>query len=124
MTSKGVIECRQQSDPLLAQGREVTADATEHRHPNFRPEAPGDLLLDFNHAKISLRLVVVKRDRKIEQEPEHGPLSPRQSIQQIASRALFGSPRYALGMFRLLGCCRRGIGLIAFCEDRVIATKQ
>ncbi len=58
MTSKGVIECRQQLDPLLAQGRQVTADATEHHHPTFGTETPGDLLLHFDHAQISLRLVV------------------------------------------------------------------
>jgi hypothetical protein len=32
-------------------------------------------LLHFDHPQISLRLVVVKRDSKIVQEPEHGPLS-------------------------------------------------
>ena len=58
MTSKGVIERRQQFDPLLAQSREVTADATEHRHPNFRTETAGDLLLHFDHAQIALCLVV------------------------------------------------------------------
>jgi hypothetical protein len=58
MTSKGVIECRQQFDPLLAQGRQVTADATEHHHSNFGTEAARDLLLHFDHAQISLRLVV------------------------------------------------------------------
>src|SRR5260370_7073128 len=101
MTRKGVIERRKQFDPLLAQSRKVTADAAEHRDPLFGAEAPGDLLLDFDHAQISLRLIVVKRDRKIEQEAQHGPLAPRKSIQQIASRTLFRSPRCALGRFRL-----------------------
>src|SRR5260221_10269491 len=112
MTSKGVIERRQQFDPLLAQSRQVTADAAEHGHPLFGAETPGDLLLDFNHPQIALRLVVVKWDRKIVQEPEHGPLAPREAIHQIARRALFGSPWCALGRFRLLGSCRRGIGLV------------
>src|SRR5260370_41092767 len=85
MTRKGVIERRQQFDPLLAQSRKVTADTAEHGHSLFGAETPGDLLLDFDHAQISLRLVVVKRDRKIEQEAQHGPLAPRKSIQQIAS---------------------------------------
>ena len=58
MTCKGVIECRQQCHPLLAQGGEVTADATEPRHPGLGAEATGDLLLHFDHAQISLRLVV------------------------------------------------------------------
>ncbi len=97
MTSKSVIERRQQFDPLLAQSRKVTADAAEHCHSLFGAETPGDLLLDFDHPKISLRLVIVKWDRKIVQEPEHGPLAPREAIQQITSRALFGSPWCALG---------------------------
>src|SRR6266851_2403358 len=58
MTSKGVIERRQQFDPLLAQSRKVTADAAEHGHSLFGSETPGDLLLDFDHAQIALRLVV------------------------------------------------------------------
>src|SRR5258708_37125304 len=111
MTRKGVIERRQQFDPLLAQSRKVTADAAEHGHSLFGAETPGDLLLHFDHPKISLRLVIVKWDRKIVQEPEHGPLAPRESIQQIASRTLFGSPRCALGRFRLARCSWRGIGL-------------
>jgi len=51
-------KCREQFDPLLAQRREVTADAAEHGHSIFGAEATGDLLLDFDHAQISLRLVV------------------------------------------------------------------
>ena len=46
MTSKGVIKCREQFDSLLAQGRQVTSDTTEHCHPNFRKEKGGGLLLD------------------------------------------------------------------------------
>ena len=46
MTSKGVIKCREQFDPLLAQGRQVPSDTTEHRHPTIRKETAGDLLLD------------------------------------------------------------------------------
>jgi hypothetical protein len=79
MTSKGVIEGSQQLDPLLAQGRQVTADATEHHYPTFGTETAGDLLLHFDHPKISLRLVVVKRNRKIEQEAQRGPL-PRRRV--------------------------------------------
>src|SRR5712691_91669 len=119
-----MTKCREQFDPLLAQSRKVTEDAAEYCHPLFGAEATGDLLLDFDHAQISLRLVVVKRHREIEQEAQHGPLAPRESIQQIASRALFGSPRCSLRLFRLPRCRRRGIGLVPFCEDLVIATKE
>ena len=75
MPRQRVIKCREHFDPLLAQGRKVTADATEHRHPVFGTETPGDLLLNFDHPQISLRLVVVKRHGKIEQEAEDRPLA-------------------------------------------------
>ena len=124
MARESMSKCREQCDPLLAQGRQVRADATEHHHPNFRAETAGDLLLHFDHAQISLGLVVVKGHRKIVQEPQHGPLALREAIQQIASRALFGSPRFSLPLFRLLWCCGRGIGEVAFGEEFLIATKQ
>src|SRR5258708_29148277 len=101
MTSKSVIERRQQFDPLLAQSRKVTADAAEHCHSLFGPETPGDLLLDFDHPKISLRLIIVKWDRTIVQDPEHGPLPPRATIHQLTRRALLVSPWWALATFTL-----------------------
>src|SRR5258707_7649803 len=104
MTSKSVIERRQQFDPLLAQSRKVTADEAEHCHSLFGAETPGDLLLDFDHPKISLRLVIVKWDRKIVQEPDHGPLAPREAIQQTTSPALLGSPWCSLSIVRLVEC--------------------
>ncbi len=58
MAREGMTKCREQFDPLLAQSRKVTADAAEHRNPIFGAEATRDLLLDFDHAQISLRLVV------------------------------------------------------------------
>src|SRR6266567_8983356 len=47
-----------------------------------------------------------------------------ESIQQIASRALLGSPWFSLPLFRLPRRWRRGVGLVAFGEERVIATKE
>src|SRR5260221_4396051 len=85
----------------------------------FGTEATGNLLLDFDHPKISLCLVIVKRNRKIVQELEHSPLPLRESIQQIPSRALFGSPWGSL-----LGRRGGGISVVAFGEDLIIATKQ
>src|SRR6266566_9819062 len=96
MTRKGVLKCREPCDPLLTERGEITANATEHGHPLFCAEAARDFLLHFDHAQIALREVVVKRDSKIEQEPQHRPLALAESIQQIARRALFGSPSCAL----------------------------
>src|SRR5207302_3457223 len=47
-----------------------------------------------------------------------------ESIQQIASRALLGSPWFSLPLFRLPRRWRRGVGLVALGEERVIATKE
>ena|SRR5579863_6440944 len=87
--------------------------------PSSVRKPPETFCCTRDHAKISLGLVVVKRDRKIVQEAEHRPLPSRESIQQITSRALFGFARRSL-----LGRWGRGIGQIAFGEDFIIATKQ
>ena len=81
-------------------------------------------MLHFDHAQIALGLLVVKGDGKIEQEAQHRPFALGEAIQQIACRTLFGSPWGALGLCRLAGGRRRGIGLVAFGQDGVIATKQ
>src|SRR2546423_14169330 len=119
-----MTKCREQCDALLAQGRQVTANTAEHRHSLFGAEAPGDLLLHFDHAQISLGLVVVKRHGKIEQEAQHGPFALREPIQQIARRTLFRSPRFSLPLFRLLGWWRWRIGEVAFGKDLIVATQE
>jgi hypothetical protein len=124
MTRKGVLECRQQCDALFAQGRQVAADATKHGPPLLSAKTPGDLLLHFNHTQIALGLVVIKGHRKIEQEAQHRPLASREAIQQIARWALFGSPRCPLPVFRLPRCRGRRVGLVAFGEERIIATQE
>ncbi len=58
MARQSVVQCRQQFNPLLAQSRQVRADAAEHRHSLLSTEAARDLLLHFDHAQIALRLVV------------------------------------------------------------------
>lgn len=75
MARESMTKCREQFDPLLAQRREVRANTTKHRHPNFSAEAARDLLLHFDHPKVSLRLIVVKWHRKIVQEPQYSPLA-------------------------------------------------
>ena len=39
MTQKGVIECREQFDLLLAKSRKVATNTTKHRYPLFGAEA-------------------------------------------------------------------------------------
>src|SRR5437867_9717631 len=119
MTGQGLLECQQDLQALLAQRREITADAAKDRHPLFGTEAARDLLLNLDHAQIALGEVVIERHGKIVQEAEYGPFALRESIQQVACRALFGSASCSL-----LGWWRGGISGIAFGEDLVIATQQ
>ena len=81
-------------ETLLAQSREVAANTTEHGDPLLRSETARNFLLHFDHAQITLSLIIVKWNRKIEQEAQHGPLALREAIQQIARRILFGSSCY------------------------------
>src|SRR5947199_7802890 len=124
MACEGLTKCREQFEALLVQRRKVAANAAKHGHSLFGAEAARDLLLHFDHAQIALGLVVIKRDGKIEQEPEDHPLPPRESIQQIACRALLGSPWFSLPLFRLLRRWGRGVALVAFGEEFIIATKE
>jgi hypothetical protein len=50
---------------LLVQGRKITADATKRGHSGVITKRPGDLLLDFDHAKIPLRQIVVLWKREL-----------------------------------------------------------
>src|SRR6266566_8887372 len=109
MPSQRVFQCRQQCDPLLAQGGKVTANTTKHRHPVFGAEAPGDLLLDFDHPQISLRLVVVKRYGKIEQEPQHGPLPPERRSSRLRAGLCLGRPGARLACSDCLGAAGGGL---------------
>src|SRR5947209_13128235 len=47
-----------------------------------------------------------------------------EAIQEIAGRALLGSPWSSLRLWRLARCAWRGIGKVSFCHDLVISTKQ
>lgn len=124
MTSKGVVECREEINALFSESGEVAANTTEHGDPLLRSEAPRDFLLDFDHAQIALGLIVVKGDRKIEEKPQYSPLAHREAIQQITRWVLFGSPWFSLPLFRFLRWWGRGISQIAFSQECIIATKE
>jgi hypothetical protein len=89
---------REEGNVLFSQRREIATNAAEHGNSWLGAEAAGDLLLHLDHAQVSFGLVVVKRHRKIMEEPKHLPLSLRETIQQIARRALFGSSRQPLSL--------------------------
>ena len=90
--------------------------------PCFGAEAAGDLLLHFDHAQIALRLIIVKWNGKIEQEAQHRPLAlqrvdPADCEQGFVWLALVFASTVQTSWGR-----GRGIGLVAFGEDLIIAT--
>src|SRR6266705_210748 len=92
MTTKGGLQSRQQRQTLFAQGGQITTNARKGLGESLATEAPGDLLLHFDHAKISLRQIVIKIHSKILQEGQDSLLTFAQPIKQIASSTLFVSP--------------------------------
>ncbi len=116
MTDQSLFQSGEQRDALLAQRRQVTADASKRLSPRPRTETARDLLLHFDHAQIALRQVVVKRHGEMVQEPEHGILMLGEAIKQIAGCRLFASSFLADLRWRI-----RRVGLIAFGQDGGIA---
>src|SRR5215217_7262562 len=70
--------------PLLSHCREVASDAAEPLRAFLGAEAAGGLLLELDHAQVTLRLVVIEGYREVRQEQKHFFFSSLQSQQQIA----------------------------------------
>jgi len=58
MADQSLFQGHQQSKTLFPQGREIAANAAKGHRTSGRAEAAGDLLLDFDHAQISLGEIV------------------------------------------------------------------
>ena len=91
MTTKSGVQSRQQRNALFAQSGQIATNAAKGLGTSDAAEAAGDLLLHFDHPKISLGQIVVKIHAKTFQEAEKGFLVFAQSIEQIAGGTLFGS---------------------------------
>jgi hypothetical protein len=91
VTLQGDLQSGQQIQALLAQGRQIAADAAIRRRSRFAAEGPRDFLLDFDHLHNPLRLVIVKWHDEAMQEGQHGLLLGAQAVQQVAGRTLFGA---------------------------------
>jgi hypothetical protein len=108
MTAQSGLQRAEQIQALLAQRRQVAADATKGRRSRFAAERARDLLLDFDHANIALRLVIVKRHNEAVQEGQYRLLVADQAVKQVARRTLFG-PSFFAG--RSLSGGSRGISV-------------
>jgi hypothetical protein len=58
-------ECRQQRMPLLLHGRKITADAAKSGGTSRTAKGASNLLLNFRHPQVALRLVVRKRNPQV-----------------------------------------------------------
>src|SRR5258708_33958433 len=89
MTAQSGLQRGKQIQALLEQRRQVASDATKGRRSRFAAEGARDLLLNFDHPNIALRLVIVKRNDEAMQEGQHGLLVADQAVKQVARRTLF-----------------------------------
>ena len=58
MAGESSLQSGKQRNALFAQGGQIATDTAKRVSASHRAETSGDLLLDFDHAQISLRLVV------------------------------------------------------------------
>src|SRR6266516_7325494 len=125
MTAKSGLQRGEQVPTLFAQGRQVTSDATKGSRSRFAAEGARDLLLNFDHPNIPLRLVIVKRDDEAMQEGQHGFLVVDQAVKQVARRTLFdasfGAGWSLSGGGRRISVChqRHELGLPVFHLQRM-----
>src|SRR5262249_25493635 len=92
MTTKSGLQRRQQRQTFFVQPGQIAANAGKGLGESLAPEATGDLLLHFDHAKIALSQIVIKIHPKILQESQDRLLMFAQAIKQIAGGTLFASP--------------------------------
>src|SRR2546426_4288973 len=95
MTKQGSLQGGKQRHALLTQGGQVATNARKGLCASEGSEAARDLLLDFDHAQIPFRLVVIKIHTQVFQEAQDGLLVFAQPIEQIAGGALFDSSAVA-----------------------------
>src|SRR6266487_1898947 len=73
-------------DAVLARGRDVGAHGQERLRAVHGPPAPGDLLLQLDHADVALRQIVCGWDPQIFQEPAGLIAVDLQPLQQASGR--------------------------------------
>src|SRR6266516_6591854 len=99
MADQSLFQSGQHRQTLLAQRREIAADAAEGLSTTRRAETAGDLLLDLDHPDSALGEAIVERHGEIIQEQQHRLLVLGQTIKQIARRRLF-APTFLAGLWR------------------------
>src|SRR5258708_27939745 len=97
-TGEDGLQRGQQRLALLAQGRQIAAQACEGVRARVAAEAARHLLVQLEGPQIALGLVVVEGDGQVREEGEHLVLAQPQALQEIArgrlldASALAGAP--------------------------------
>jgi hypothetical protein len=102
---------------ILAGGRDVPTNLTEVVSAIFGSEGARDFLFDFDHAYISLALVIVKRHAKVVHKGQHLRLVVLEAVKQILGWRLF-DPAPFFWLLRRLGWW--WIGLEPFSNEIII----
>ena len=84
-------------DAVLPGRRDISADTAEVHEGAKAAEGAGDLLPQLHHSQITLREVVVERDREVAHEGEDAVVVVPESVEQVAGFALFGAAPGARG---------------------------
>src|SRR6266851_7662798 len=102
---------KQHGVSLLVHRRKITANAAKSGDPRRTAKGARNLLLHFRPAKISLGLIVRKRNPQVVEQRQHLLCTPKQRIQQILGLALLASA-FARS------CGRRGWGRLSSIASR------
>jgi hypothetical protein len=94
MTAKSGLQSRQERKSLCAQRGHIATNAAKSLCAGQTAETARDLLLDLDHAHISLGEIVVKIHAQIFQKAEDGFLVSTQAVEQIS-----GGPLWAAALF-------------------------
>src|SRR5690348_2005957 len=85
------LEGGQERLALLAQRREIPAQARERISSCLAAEAARDFLLHLEPAQVAFRLVIVEGDGEVVEEGQHLLLAEGEALEQVARRRL-GEP--------------------------------
>src|SRR5260370_33565322 len=102
---------KQHGVSLLVHRRKITANAAKSGDPSRTAKGARNLLLHFRPAKISLGLIVRKRNAQVVEQSQHLLCTPKQRVQQILGLALL-APTFARS------CGRRGWGRVSGIASR------
>jgi len=99
---------------VLAQRRNVSANAAEVGGTFRAAKTPGDFLFDLEHAQVALSLIIIKGHGEVVHEGEDRLAMRAQPIEQISGRCLLGTPA-------LPGRWRRRVSLQTFVKETSVS---